>query len=100
VKGKPQHGKASYYADKFQGRPTASGEPFDQKKYTAAHRTLKFGTMIRVTNVANNKSVVVRVNDRGPFTPGRIVDLSRVASTEIGGVQAGIIEVKLEVLED
>jgi|GEM_PF-818346 len=98
--GKPEFGKASYYADKFQGRPTASGEPFDQNQYTAAHKTLKFGTRIRVTNTANNKSVIVRVNDRGPFTPGRIVDLSRVASNEIGGVQAGIIDVKLEVLKD
>lgn len=91
-------GKASYYADKYQGRPTASGEPFDQKALTCAHRTYKFGTMLRVTNVANNKSVKVRVNDRGPYVKTRIVDLSRAAAEKIDMINAGVVDVKVEVL--
>jgi rare lipoprotein A len=69
-----QTGKASFYADKFEGRPTASGEKYKHSKLTAAHKTLPFGTKIKVTNVANNQSVEVVVNDRGPYVDGRIVD--------------------------
>lgn len=92
------NGKASYYADKYQGRPTANGESFDQKAFTCAHKTYKFGTMLRVTNLANNKSVKVRVNDRGPYVKGRIVDLTRAAAEKIDMVNAGVADVKVEVL--
>jgi rare lipoprotein A len=91
-------GKASYYADKFQGRKTASGERYDQNAKTAAHRTLPFGTKVKVTNVKNGRSVVVRINDRGPFVKGRIIDLSRSAFARIGDPRAGVIRVKIEVL--
>jgi len=95
---KTQFGKASYYAKKFQGRSTASGEKFDQRKLTAAHKKLPFGTKLRVTNTQNGKSVIVRVNDRGPFVKGRIVDLSRSAFTKIGDTKTGVLSVKVEVL--
>lgn len=91
-------GQASWYGARFQGRPTASGEPFDMNRMTAAHRTLPFGTRIRVVNEANGKSVVVRVNDRGPFSGKRIIDLSRAAAEEIGLRNKGVGRVKLEVL--
>lgn len=91
-------GVASYYADKFQGRPTASGEKFDQRKMTAAHRTLAFGTKVRVTDVATGKTVTVRVNDRGPFVAGRVIDLSRAAAEKLGIVRAGLARVRIEVL--
>ena len=96
--GEVMTGKASYYADKFIGRKTASGEPYSATKMTAAHKTLPFGTMLRVTNVANGKSVDVKVNDRGPFVAGRIVDLSRAAAEKIDMVRAGVAEVKVQVL--
>ncbi len=88
-------GKGSYYADKFQGRPTASGEKFDQNKMTAAHRTLPFGTKVTVTNTANGRSVVVTVNDRGPFAAGRIIDVSRKAASQLGIIEAGVANVKI-----
>jgi rare lipoprotein A len=91
-------GKASYYANKFQGRKTASGERFDQNAKTAAHRTLPFGTKVKVTNVKNGKSVVVRINDRGPFVKGRIIDLSRSAFERIGNLRSGVISVNIEVV--
>ncbi|MFW5500947.1 MULTISPECIES: septal ring lytic transglycosylase RlpA family protein [unclassified Maridesulfovibrio] len=94
-----QSGKASYYADKFQGRSTASGELYDKKAMTGAHRKLPFGTRVRVTNVANGKSVIVRINDRGPFTKGRIIDLSRAAFSSIGNTAAGILSVTVVVLD-
>lgn len=90
-------GKASYYADKFQGRKTAGGERFDQQAATAAHRTLPFGTKVTVTNVKNGKSVVVRINDRGPFVKGRIIDLSRSAFAAIGDPAAGTLDVVITV---
>ena len=77
-------GTASWYGDKFHGRRTANGERYDMYAYTAAHKTLPFGTILRVTNLDNNKSILVRVNDRGPFVRGRIIDLSRVAAKDIG----------------
>ncbi len=95
-----EKGKASYYADKLEGRKTASGEIYYHHLKTAAHRTLPFGTMVRVTNLDNKKSVVVKINDRGPFIKGRIIDLSKSAAKEIGGVLKGIVEVKIEVIDD
>jgi rare lipoprotein A len=91
-------GLASYYADKYQGHKTASGERFDTARLTAAHRTLPFGTRVRVTNVDNGKSVVVRVNDRGPFVAGRVIDLSPAAARQLDMLRAGTVRVKLEVL--
>lgn len=92
---------ASYYHDKFNGRKTASGEKFDNNLYTAAHRTLKFGTKIKVTNKVNNQSVIVTVNDRGPFIKDREIDLSKRAFMEITEYKlTGFLIVHLEVLEE
>ncbi|MBO9152851.1 septal ring lytic transglycosylase RlpA family protein [Chitinophaga sp. GCM10012297] len=91
-----QSGKASYYADKFQGRKTASGETFKQNRMTAAHQTLPFGTKVKVTNLDNGKTIKVRVNDRGPFVSGRIIDLSKKAARKLGMVQAGVANVKIK----
>lgn len=96
--GHTQTGQASYYADKFQNRPTASGEPYKARQKTAAHRTLPFGSQVRVTNLQNGKSVVVRVNDRGPFIKGRIIDLSRSAFSSIGNTSVGLLNVRIEVI--
>lgn len=98
--GYTQEGKASFYADKFEGRTTASGERYSHEKNTCAHLTLPFGTLVRVTNVENNQSVVVRVNDRGPFVANRIIDLSRSAAKELDFIKAGLAEVKIEVTND
>jgi rare lipoprotein A len=95
-----ERGKASYYADKFQGRRTASGEIFDNNKLTAAHNTLEFNTMVRVTNVSNNKSVEVRINDRGPFVQGRIIDVSKSAAARIDMIAQGVVDVEIEVIEE
>lgn len=92
-------GEASWYGSRFDGRTTASGEPFDMDDLTAAHRTLPFGTRVRVTNEANGRSVIVRVNDRGPFAGARIIDLSRKAAETIGLKARGVGRVRLEVLE-
>ena len=92
-------GMASYYGKKFHGRRTASGEPFDMNAMTAAHKTLPFGTKLRVINPNNGKTVVVRINDRGPFTKGRTIDLSRSAAQEIGIVSSGHGRVELELLK-
>ena len=91
-------GLASWYGERFQGRPTASGEPFDMYAYTAAHKTLPFGTTVRVRDVETRKTVVVRINDRGPFVQGRVIDLSYAAARDLGMVQAGVREVELKVL--
>lgn len=82
--GYDETGSASYYGAKHHGNRTASGEPFNQNALTAAHRRLPFGTQVKVTNLDNNKSVVVRINDRGPHTRGRLIDLSRKAAEQIG----------------
>ena len=87
---------ASYYGDEFAGRPTASGEIFDPSLLTAAHRTLPLGTLVQVTEAMSGKSVVVRINDRGPFVGGRIIDLSRGAAQSIG--VAGVANVALQIL--
>ena len=92
-------GVASYYADKFHGRTTANGETFDMHALTAAHRTLPFGTKLKVTSLANNRSVLVRINDRGPFVNGRIIDLSLGAATELQMIQSGLAPVKLEIIK-
>ena len=91
-------GVASYYGKRFAGRPTASGETFDPAKMTAAHRTLPFGTMVRVTNPANGKTVTVRINDRGPFHAGRTIDLSRGAAEQIGLIARGSGRVELDLI--
>lgn len=88
-------GKASYYADKFVGRKTASGEIFRQNKKTAAHASLPFGTKVTVVNRNNGRRVKVRVNDRGPFVAGRIIDLSKKAARKIGMVEAGVVPVEI-----
>ena len=95
-----QFGTASYYHSKFQGRKTANGEKFDQQKMTAAHNSLPFGTWIRVTNLRNKRSVVVRVNDRLHPKNKRLVDLSRKAAGELGYIGRGLAKVKVEVLGD
>ncbi len=97
-----QRGKASFYGggDGFHGTRTANGEIFDENAMTAAHKTLPFGTRVRVTNLSNGRSVVVRINDRGPFVRGRIIDLSYRAAKELGMVSAGVVEVKLEIPAD
>ena len=92
-------GMASYYNDKFEGKITASGEVFSQSKLTAAHRTLPFKTKVKVTNLSNKRSVIVIVNDRGPFVEGRIIDLSKKAATKLDFIEKGVAKVKLEVLE-
>jgi rare lipoprotein A len=91
-------GTASYYANTFQGKKTASGEKYDKNKYTAAHRTLAFGTKLKVTNLSNNKTVIVMVNDRGPYAKQRLIDLSYVAAKEIGMINQGIAQVSIEVI--
>lgn len=94
-----EFGKAGYYADALQGRKTASGEKYDKDVLTCAHKTYAFGTRLRVTRLDNKKSVIVRVNDRGPFTEGFVVDLSRAAAREIDLIKAGRANVKVEVVE-
>ena len=92
-------GLASWYGKPFHGRTTASGERYDMNAMTAAHRTLAFGTRVRVVNLKNGKSVVVRINDRGPFVKGRIVDLSRRAADQLAFRQDGVTKVRVEVLK-
>lgn len=98
-KGAIEKGKASYYADKYHGRTTASGEVFNQQALSAAHQTLGFGSRVKVTNIANNKSVIVTINDRGPFIRGRIIDLSKKAFSQIASVKQGVIDVTVERLD-
>jgi rare lipoprotein A len=97
--GQVQTGKASFYADKFEGSPTASGEKYRHHRMTAAHKSLPFGTKVRVTNVANNQTVEVVVNDRGPYVENRIIDLSKSAAEKLGFVNQGLAEVKIEVID-
>ena len=97
--GYTEFGKASYYSTKFQSKKTASGELYDKYKSTAAHKKLPFGTKIKVTNIKNSKTVIVKINDRGPFVKGRIVDLSSSAFGRIAHLDIGVIEVKIEVIQ-
>ena len=98
VVGATESGDATWYGREHQGRLTASGEPFDMHKLTAAHPSLPLGTHLLVTNLKNGRSVQVRVNDRGPTAPGRIIDLSYAAAETLGYVQAGLIPVRVRVL--
>lgn len=93
-------GKASYYGSRHHGKRTASGERFDQHALTAAHRSLPFGTRVRVTNLRNQRSVVVRINDRGPYARGRIIDLSRQAARQLGMLSAGVVPVRVESIQN
>lgn len=97
--GQTQTGKASFYADKFDGAPTASGEKYRHSKKTGAHKTLPFGTKVRVTNLDNNKTVEVVINDRGPYVDGRVIDLSKSAAEELDFINKGIADVKVEVID-
>ncbi len=98
--GDTDKGLAVYYSDNLHGRPTASGEPYDKNKMTAAHKKLPFGTVVRVTNLANRRTVQVKINDRGPFGDSRrIIDLSRKAAEQLDMIRSGVIEVKLEIVE-
>ncbi len=92
-------GLASYYGNEFNGRMTSSGELYDQNRFTAAHRTLPFGTFLLVTNLKNNTSVVVRINDRGPFKMERVLDLSQAAAEELDMLRDGVLEVAVHVIE-
>lgn len=93
-------GLASWYGSRHHGKRTASGEVFNQEKFTAAHRTLPWGSRVKVTNLANGKSVEVRINDRGPFSKGRIIDVSRAAARSLGMVEQGITTVRIEWFPD
>lgn len=94
-----QKGIASFYGERWNGRKTANGETFNTEKISAAHKTLPFGTKVKVTNLSNDKSVVVVINDRGPYIKGRIIDLSKAAFRKIEDINKGITKVKLEILE-
>lgn len=98
AQSRTQVGVVSWYGGAFHGRPTASGERFDSRALTMAHRTLPFGTKVRVTNLRNGRSVVVRVNDRGPFVGRRIADLSQAAAADIGMMRRGIARARIEVV--
>ena len=91
--------KASWYGPGFHGRKTANGEIYDQMSFTAAHKSLKFGTLLKITNQKNNKSVVVRINDRGPYIHGRDLDLSKAAAIELGMVKRGVAKIKVEEIK-
>jgi rare lipoprotein A len=97
--GYRETGKASYYGREAHGQPTASGEKFNMNALTAAHKTLPFDTRVRVTNLSNDKSVTVRINDRGPFVAGRVIDLSYAAAKKIGMLDAGVVSVELVVVK-
>lgn len=95
---KSETGIASYYGEKYHGRQTANGEIFNMNELTAAHPKLKFGTMVKVTHLGNQRSVTVRINDRGPFVKGRVIDLSQAAAAELQMIRAGLAEVKIEIV--
>jgi rare lipoprotein A len=96
--GQVQNGIASYYHDSLHGNKTASGQVYDKTRMSAAHKSLPLGTKVRVTDVGSGKSIIVRVNDRGPFVKGRIIDLSRKAAQELGMIRRGVSRVRVEVL--
>ena len=98
--GYDETGTASYYGAKHHGNKTASGEPFNQNTLTAAHRRLPFGTQVKVTNLNNNRFVVVRVNDRGPHTRGRLIDVSRKAAEQLGMLGSGTARVRVQALNN
>ncbi|APD07577.1 rlpA-like lipoprotein [Flavobacteriaceae bacterium UJ101] len=92
-------GKASWYGPGFHGKLTANGERYDMNGVSAAHKTLKFGTKVKITNLANGKSIVVRINDRGPYIAGRQFDLSKGAFKKIASIHTGVIKIKYEILK-
>jgi rare lipoprotein A len=94
-----ERGVASWYGSKFHGRRTASGERYDMHELTAAHPSLPFGTMVEVVDTASGRSVVVRINDRGPFVKGRVIDLSHAAAKRLGMIEAGLARVEVYLLE-
>ena len=96
--GQSWTGKASYYGKKYHGRTTANGEIFNMHAMTAAHRTLPFGTVVKVTNLSNGMTCEVRINDRGPFIRGRIIDLSLWAARRIDMVEQGVVDVRIEIV--
>lgn len=97
--GSAEEGKAVYYSDSLQGKRTASGEPYDKDAFTAAHRALPFGTVVRVTNLSNRHTVEVRINDRGPGKSGkRIIDLSRAAAKRLDMIRSGVADVRIEIV--
>ncbi len=96
--GRTLKGNATWYGGRFHGRKTASGERFDKNAMTAAHRTLAFGTVVRVTNLRNGKRVTVRINDRGPYGKGRVIDVSENAARKLGMLRAGVVPVSIEVV--
>jgi rare lipoprotein A len=91
-------GEASWYGKKYHGRQTANGETYNMYDFTAAHKTLPFNTKVKVTNLKNNRSVIVRINDRGPFVRGRIIDLSYAAAQELDFLNDGVVKVRVEKL--
>jgi rare lipoprotein A len=91
--------KASWYGPGFHGQKTANGEIYNQNSFTAAHKSLKFGTLLKITNLKNNKSVVIRINDRGPYIHGRDLDLSKAAATELGFINKGVSKIKVEEIK-
>jgi rare lipoprotein A len=97
--GHTQDGVASYYHDRFHGRKTASGAAYNKNALSAAHKSLPLGTEVRVTDARSGKSVIVKINDRGPYAKGRVIDLSRAAAREIGLTKKGLAKVKVEVLK-
>jgi rare lipoprotein A len=96
--GDTQNGKAVWYGGKHHGGPTASGEKFDKRAMTAAHRTLPLGSVVRVTNLKNDRQVTVRINDRGPYGKGRIIDVSEAAARKLKMIDAGVVPATIEVL--
>lgn len=98
-RGYTEEGKASYYSNKLHGRKMANGDKYSRHKLTAAHRTLPFGTKVKVTNLETNKSVKVKITDRGPFVKGRVVDLSEAAAKRLDYISAGIVPVRVKVVK-
>jgi rare lipoprotein A len=98
-RGYTEEGKASYYSNKLHGRKMANGQPYHRGRLTAAHRTLPFGTKVKVTNLQTNKTVKVKITDRGPFVKGRILDLSEAAARRLNYIDAGIVPVKVKVVK-
>jgi rare lipoprotein A len=96
--GNVQRGKASWYGGKFHNGPTASGERYNKRSMTAAHRKLPFGTRVRVTNLKNGKSVILRINNRGPYSKGRIIDVSEAAAEKLDMIDAGVVPCTVERL--
>lgn len=95
-----QEGNASFYSDKFEGKVTASGERYSHLKATCAHVSLPFGSLVKITNLDNNRTAIARVNDRGPFVPGRIIDVSKSVAERLGMISTGIARVRIEVIDN